>query len=212
MKLYSDLPGRRTAQVTSDALTLVWVGVWVEVGRRVHDNIAQLRGTADQLTGAGTSFGGSMSGAAEQLARVPLLGDEVRRPFDGAALSAQQLAQAGRDMHSAVDRVAAVLGVTTALVPILLVVATWLALRVRFVRRASAAARFIDADADLDLFALRAMARQPMHRLAAISDDPAGAWRAGDADVVRRLALLELRSVGLRPPGPRPPGLRTESG
>ena len=203
MKLYSDLHGRRTAQVASDALTLAWVVVWVEVGRRVHDNIAQLEGTADELTGAGTSFGGSMSGAAEQLARVPLLGEQVRRPFDGAATSAQQLAQAGRDMHAAVDRMALVLGVTTAVVPILLVVATWLALRVSFVRRASAAQRFVDADADLDLFALRAMARQPMHRLAAISDDPAGAWRAGDVDVVRRLAMLELRSAGLRPPGPR---------
>ena len=54
---------------------------------------------------------------------------------------------------------------------------------------------------DLDLFALRALARQPMHRLAKISDDPAGAWRRGDPEVVRRLAVLELREVGLKPPG-----------
>jgi hypothetical protein len=39
-----------------------------------------------------------------------------------------------------------------------------------------------------------------MHRLAAVSDDPAGAWRRRDADVVRRLAVLELRDAGLRPP------------
>ncbi|MDQ2758422.1 MAG: hypothetical protein M3Y71_18020 [Actinomycetota bacterium] len=203
MKLYSDLPGRRAAQVTSDASTLVWVTVWVVVGRRVHDDVQQLQGTADQLTGAGTSFGGNMSGAAEQLAKVPLLGEQVRRPFDGAAGSAEQLAQAGRDMHSTVGRMALVLGVTAALVPILLVVGTWLALRVRFVRRANAAQRFVDTDADLDLFALRAMARQPMHKLAAVCDDPAGAWRTGDVEVVRRLALLELRSSGLRPPRPR---------
>ncbi|MEO3935164.1 hypothetical protein V3N99_00245 [Dermatophilaceae bacterium Soc4.6] len=204
MKVYSDLPRRRAAQVASDALTLGWVAVWVEVGRTVHTNILSLQGTADQLTGAGTSFGANMSGAAEQLARVPLLGDGARRPFDGAATSAAQLAQAGRDMHTAVDRMAVVLGLTVALVPILLVVGTWLALRGRFVCRASAAQRLIDADADLDLFALRAMARQPMHRLAAISDDPAGAWRAADPEVVRRLALLELRSAGLRPPAPAP--------
>nr|MBA2464268.1 hypothetical protein [Nocardioidaceae bacterium] len=53
---------------------------------------------------------------------------------------------------------------------------------------------------DLDLFALRAMAHQPLHRLARISEDPAGAWRARDTDVVRALAELELRDAGLTPP------------
>jgi hypothetical protein len=73
-------------------------------------------------------------------------------------------------------------------------------LRWRFVRTATAGQRFIDADADLDLFALRAMATQPMHRLARVSDDPVRAWRDGDPDVVRSLALLELRDAGLSPP------------
>jgi hypothetical protein len=72
-------------------------------------------------------------------------------------------------------------------------------LRGRFVRRATAAQRFIDAAADLDLFALRAMARQPMRRLAAVSPDPTGAWRRGDQATIRSLALLELRDSGLRP-------------
>ena len=55
------------------------------------------------------------------------------------------------------------------------------------------------AGRDLDLFALRALATQPVHVLARVADDPAGAWRAGDAEVVSRLADLELRAVGLRP-------------
>ena len=72
--------------------------------------------------------------------------------------------------------------------------------RLRFVRRATAGQRYLDSGADLDLFALRAMAHQPLHVLAGIDADPAGAWRRGDPDVVDRLARLELRSVGLRPP------------
>lgn len=200
MKLYSDLPGRRAAQVSSDVFAVAWVVVWVLVGRYVHDAVQGLAGAADRLTGAGTSLGGNMTGAAEQLARLPLLGDEVRRPFDNAAVTGAQLAQAGRDLHAAVDRMSWVLGVAAAAVPILLLVGTWLALRLRFARRATAARRFVDAQADLDLFALRAMSRQPMHKLAAISDDPAGAWRRRDLDVVWRLAVLELRSSGLRPP------------
>ena len=35
---------------------------------------------------------------------------------------------------------------------------------------------------------------------AMVSDDPAGAWRRGDPDVIHALALLELRECGLRPP------------
>ena len=84
--------------------------------------------------------------------------------------------------------------------PILIVGATWLVLRLRFVRRASAAQRFIDAEPDLDLFALRAMANQPMPRLAKISDDPAGAWRRGDLDVIHALAGLELADGGCAHP------------
>ena len=62
------------------------------------------------------------------------------------------------------------------------------------------AVRFVDANEDLDLFALRAMARQPLHVLARISDDPAGAWRRQDRRVVHALATLELKEEGLRPP------------
>jgi hypothetical protein len=72
--------------------------------------------------------------------------------------------------------------------------------RWRFSREATAGARFIDAAEDLDLFALRALTRQPMYVLAKISDDPAGAWRARDREVVNALAELELRDCGLAVP------------
>jgi hypothetical protein len=39
-----------------------------------------------------------------------------------------------------------------------------------------------------------------MHRLARISTDPVRAWRSGDAEVVRALAVLELQDAGLSPP------------
>ena len=57
--------------------------------------------------------------------------------------------------------------------------------------------------ADLDLFALRALSHQPLHVLAKISDDPAGAWREGDRSVIARLADLELRDCGLAAPPAR---------
>ena len=39
-----------------------------------------------------------------------------------------------------------------------------------------------------------------MHVLAKVSDDPAGAWRARDREVVTALAALELRDSGLSLP------------
>jgi hypothetical protein len=72
--------------------------------------------------------------------------------------------------------------------------------RWRFVREATAGQKFMDAEADLQLFALRAMANQPMHQIARVSDDPVGAFQRGDRAVVHALARLEMRSVGLKPP------------
>lgn len=110
------------------------------------------------------------------------------------------LAAAGRSQVDAVNRLAWVLGISIATIPILTVGAFFVPARWRFDREATAGARFIDAAEDLDLFALRALARQPMHVLAQVSDDPAGAWRERDPVVVPALAAPELRDAGLSVP------------
>ena len=101
------------------------------------------------------------------------------------------------------DRVGAVASTACAIhcaaIPILLVAMVYLPLRWWFARAATAGRRLVDAGGDLDLFALRAMSHQPLHRLTRVSSDPAGAWRRGDSDVVRALAELELRDAGLMP-------------
>jgi hypothetical protein len=128
------------------------------------------------------------------------VGDAVSAPFRQVSGAGTTIEQAGTDLVDAVTNLATILGWVTALVPITIVTFVWLVLRGRFVRRATAAQRFVDDAADLDLFALRAMASQPMRKLAAISSDPTGAWRRGDEAVIRSLALLELRDSGLHPP------------
>lgn len=200
MKLYADLPGRRTLQLLADAGVLAWAALWAWVGRAVHDATLALATPGRQLEDAGSGFRDRMSEAGETVRDLPLVGDRVATPFEEASGAGTTIEQAGTDLVTAVEQLAQVLGWVTALVPILLVTAVWLLLRGRFVRRASAAQRFIDGAADLDLFALRAMARQPMHRLARLSDDPTGAWRRGDEQTIRALAQLELRDCGLRPP------------
>jgi hypothetical protein len=201
MKLYADLPVRRTVQIVADVLVLLWAAVWAWVGRLVHDATMSLAEPGRTLQGAGSGFRDQMDQAGRSVTDLPLLGDRLSEPFERAGSAGTTLEQAGTDLVDAVGHLALLLGWVTALVPILIVVTLWALLRARFVRRATAAQRFIDSAADLDLFALRAMATQPMHRLAAISDDPSGAWRRRDPHTIRALALLELRDSGLRPPG-----------
>lgn len=203
MKLYADTPARRTRQILADAFILVWVGVWVWLGRFVHDAIVPLRSPADSLTSAGKQVEGALTGAGQQAGRLPVVGDGLRDWLGQAARSGTSMQDAGTSMAQTVETTATVLGWVTALVPILAVGSLWLFLRSRFITRATTARRFIDANEDLDLFALRAMANQPMTALARVSPDPAGAWRRQDTEVVRALATLELRSEGLRPPSQR---------
>jgi hypothetical protein len=131
---------------------------------------------------------------------IPLVGDKAATPFDGAGDAATGLARAGQQQVAAVDTLAQWLGLAVALIPILVLLWLYLPQRIAFVRRATAGQRFLDAGADLDLFALRAMAHQPLHVLARVDPDPAGAWRRGEPEVIGQLARLELRSVGLRAP------------
>ena len=200
MKLYADLTGRRTLQMLSDVGVLAWVALWAWVGRAVHDATTRLAAPGYTLQGAGSGFRDQMARAGQSVRDVPLVGDSLAEPFQRAGGAGTSIEQAGKDLVSAVDSLALLLGWVTALVPIVLVVFVWAVLRGRFIRRATAAQRFIDEAADLDLFALRAMARQPMSRLARVCDDPAGAWRRRDPETIRALAVLELRDSGLRPP------------
>ncbi|GAA1164099.1 hypothetical protein GCM10009630_72810 [Kribbella jejuensis] len=200
MKLYSDVGGQRFRQVVGDLLLVGWIWLCVELGLLIHRMVEALGAPGRKAAEAGDGLAGDLRRLSAPIGKVPAVGDELRSPIDSAAGAAGKLAQAGRDQVHAVDQLALVLAGVTIGLPVLFAVLIWVPRRIRFVRRARAAQKFIDNAADLDLFALRAMANQPMHKLAKISDDPVTAWRSGDADVIAKLAGLELRTTGLRPP------------
>jgi hypothetical protein len=199
MKLYAARQPRQTLQLIGDALLVVWIAVWVKVGSEVHDATLLLAAPGERMSEAGDGLAGRLREAGDAIGGLPVVGEQARSPLDGAGDAAESLSAAGRAQVDAVHDLALWLGISIALIPILIVVAFYVPRRIRFAREATAGQRFIDADEDLDLFALRAIARQPMHRLAQVSDDPAGAWRDRDPEVVRRLASLELRDAGLAP-------------
>lgn len=199
MKLYADTATRFTRQIVADCVFVCWVLAWVAIGDAVHDGTMALADPGERIESSATSLADSMTEAGDFLGEVPLIGDGAATPFDKASDASDSLAAAGRAEVEAVQKLAFWLGITIAVIPILVVGAFYLPGRVRFVREATAGQRFVDSVADDELFALRAMANQPMHVLARVTDDPVGALRRGDTEVVRALAALEMRTVGLRP-------------
>ena len=198
MKLYAETSARFAGQLLADLLFVCWVIAWIWIGNIVHDGTMELAGPGQQTADSATSLAGSLTEAGDTLSGVPVVGDSVSSPFDEASAASEQLAEAGRAEIRAVERLAFWLGLSIAGIPILVVGSRYLPGRVRFVREATAGQRFIDAEADLELFALRAITHQPMHVLARVTDDPVGALRDGDRAVIARLADLQLRAHGLQ--------------
>jgi hypothetical protein len=200
VKLYSDVGVQRFGQVIGDLLLVGWIALCTALGLTVFKITNALGAPGRKASEAGDGLAEDLRRMSEPVGKVPAVGDQLRAPIDGAAGAAARLAEAGREQAHAVEQLAYLLAGVTIGLPVLFAVLILLPRRIRFSRRATAAQRFIDNAADLDLFALRAMANQPMQRLARISDDPVSAWREGDSAVIAQLADLELRSSGLRAP------------
>jgi hypothetical protein len=200
MKIYADGRSRRVRQQVGDLSLVVWSALWLWVAAAVHDATLALAAPGRRMQAAGGGLAGQLRDAGSVVGNLPLVGDDARAPFDGAGRAADQLSAAGGSTVEAVQHLAFWLTVVVAAVPVTVGLVAYLPRRWRFMRQATAGRRLIDSSADLELFALRAMANQPMHRLARVSSDPVGAWRSGDRAVVRALALLELRDAGLTPP------------
>ncbi|MBG6094691.1 hypothetical protein [Nocardioides luteus] len=197
MKLYADTPSRRVAQLFADLLTVAWIVGWVLLGKLVHELVSALAVPGEKMDEAGTALSAKMLEAAGRVDDLPLVKDGIAAPFEGAAKAADQLRAAGEAQVDAVSTIAIGLAIAVVVVPVLMWLLVYVPLRWRFIRTATSTQRFLEAGTGADLVALRAMSTQPLHKLVKISDDPVRAWRDGDADVVAKLAELELKAVGL---------------
>ena len=203
MGIYSTRPGRLAGQIFSDLFVLGWsIGCGV-VALLVNQVVAALAVPARETARTATRLMDNMREAAEQAARVPGVGEDLRRPFDSASVTLGNVVTSANNQVESIERLALVAGWLVFLIPVALVVALWLPRRIRFYRQARASQEFLDSSADLDLFALRAMASQPLYVIAGVSDDPVRAWREGDRQVIDALAAIELRRNGLRLPKDR---------
>lgn len=201
MRFYATSPLRRSLQIGSDVFVLVWVLGWVLIGRWVHGLVSTLAAPADPLRSAGTSFSDRMTDIADQVVRIPLVGEDLDAPFTGAAGVGGDLVRAGDVLESSVRTVAWVVSLLSAGTPILVLV--WGLSRWLWIRRAAALGGELDDPESQQLLALRALVRQHPRRLQKLFPDPVAAYRSADPEVWRTLADLELAEVGLRSRPPR---------
>jgi len=203
MAIYASRPGRLAGQLIGDVFVLCWGVAWALVGIFVHQVVEVLAVPARETARTASRLVTNLRDAAEQAARVPGVGDDLRQPFDAASVTLGNVITSANQQVASIELLAVIAGWLTFLIPVAVVVALWLPRRIRFYRQAKASQQFLDSSADLDLFALRAMASQPLYVLAGVSDDPVRAWRDGDRQVIDQLAAIELRRNGLRFPKDR---------
>jgi hypothetical protein len=198
MKLYSDFPARRSAQIVADLVALGVIAAAVWVGAIVYGAIAVLAAFGKTIEDAGDGFEQTMAEAGDTLGGVPIIGPGIRTPFDAASGAGTLLAEAGQAQQDLVMTAALTLGIVVAALPILLVLWIWLRRRLGWARRATEARRLSQLPDGPDLLALRALVNSDYRDLHDIHDEPVDAWRRGERKVVKALAQLELRESGVR--------------
>ncbi|GAB2592863.1 hypothetical protein Aab01nite_37020 [Paractinoplanes abujensis] len=198
VKPYADRLPTAVRQLLTDIVVVLWVYLWVRAALWVNDMVEKLGVPGAKLESAGGGIADNLTDAGNKVGDVPLVGDQLVKPFTGAAEAARSLAEAGRQQQDVVDTMAIVVALVAVAVPLALVLFGWLPLRLRWMRRAAVASAVRDQPAGRDLLALRALASQPLNRLAKLGPDIAQSWRNGDASAVDALAELELKRLGLR--------------
>jgi hypothetical protein len=198
MKLYSDFPARKTRQIVADVVALALITASVCLGLYVHSLVMELAAFGVQVETAGEGFAETMNDVGDTFAGVPFLGSGVQGLFDDASGAGGGLADAGRSGQAAISNIALGLGLVLGGVPAIMILALWLGPRIRFARRAGAVQRLASSNDSLDLLALRALTTYSVESLNAVAPGAAAGWRSGDADTIRALAALELKSSGVQ--------------
>ena len=195
MKLYAERPSRITAQLVLDLLVVAWIAAWVWMGLRLHDLLDQLGQPARRVSEASDGLASSLSGAGEQIRSIQLIGEALAQPFDAIVSSAQELAAAGANSQQTLNRIADLSVPLVTLFPVLFAVTVWLAVRGRWIRRASAAVRLRETEGGEGLLAAVALTTGRLDRMAEV-DLPADPL--ANAHSRRWLASHALRQLGLR--------------
>lgn len=207
MMVWSERRGPRLREMTADAATIAWVGLWVLLGTRLYVGLAELAGAGRLIRDGGLglrSTGGEVAGAVEG---VPLVGENAAaRIRDAFGAAADPVIAFGLDIERLLLIIAGLLGLMVVLVAVVPWLNRYVPWRLARVERLNAAARVIRrvpaagsqrlGSHELNrLLASRALHRLEYAKLLEFTPDPFGDWAAGRLD---GLVQAELESAGLR--------------
>jgi hypothetical protein len=201
MRLYPDIPARRTATLLRDGLTLLLVILFAALGLRVHHDVDRLAVLGQGVASAGDAVQSGFGRAADAVGGTPLIGGRIADGLRGAGSgSGGELAGLGHQGIDDVHRLATLLGLLTFVLPTVLVLSRVLPARLEQVRSLTAAERVLAPDRRIEHrreVAMRAALHLPYGRLLAYTTDPLGDLAAGRYD---RLIDAALEDAGLRAP------------
>jgi hypothetical protein len=196
LRVYSEVPEQRRRQIASDVVVVLLVVFFVWVGTVVHDTVASLAVLATGVKEAGQTIEGGFVSVGDAVSNVPIVGEAIGEAIAGAGDgTGGNLADLGQSGEDAVNQLATNLGVVTALLPILVLLAVVLPRRVRRVRHMSVASRALTDLHDPErrrLLAMRAAFGLPYDELLRKTPDPLGDLAAGRYDALVAAALADV--------------------
>ena len=176
---------------------VAWVLLWIAVALAVADTVGELRALSDTAADTGRAITGSAE-TLESLGDVPVVGGEIDDAAGQVRDAGEQITRQGEDTRSGIERLALLLGLAVALIPIVPVLCLYLPPRVARGREQHALARLVatgrGSAAFERLLAQRAASNLSYRRLRQVSDEP---WRDLDEGRYEQLARAELHRMGL---------------
>jgi hypothetical protein len=206
MLLWSERRGAQLREVAADLGTILWLFIWINIGWRLYELLAELAGAGRLIRDGGVRLGN----LGEQIARlfegIPFVGegaaDRIRSAFSATA---EPVITFGSDLERLLIIIAALLGlivVALALTPWLTRYLPWRLARwrrlnagARAIRRGKLIRHGVVGQVEIEqVLASRALHRLEYDELLEFTPDPIGDWTSGRLE---RLVQAELDDVGL---------------
>jgi hypothetical protein len=199
MRLYPEVPARRTSTIVRDVLTVLLVVLFLWLGVRTYQAVDRLSVLGNAVADAGGSIRQGFGSVADAVSGVPLVGQQIANAITSAGSgTGGNLASLGEQGATSAHRLAILLGLLVGLLPTLVLLIAVLPGRIRQVRSLNAASVVLSDTADPAIrrvLASRAAFGLPYTVLLTHTRDPFGDLAAGRYD---QLVAAALEDAGLR--------------
>ena len=200
LTLYPSLPKARNRQILLDLLTIALIAFFIWCGVKVHEVVSSLAVLGTAVQDAGSNVQNSFDSVGNAVAGIPIVGGSLADAFHSAGQgSGGNIAESAKASVDAINRLALVLGLVTATLPIAVLLATALPRRIRGIRNMSAASQIAMVDlTDPErrrFLAMRAAFGLPFRELLPYTRDPFGDLARGEYDALISAALADAGLV-----------------